>query len=237
MNIKSTFLMSFCVLCGVSSAFAAGNSLSADSQSIKDKSSVIEKEYSLERRKANNAARPNEAWEGVSPQTATNVESQLRYASTLKMRENRKVGAGISAGGNLGLVGLNVEFNFEDENGVLIGFGSGTGYNSFQLAWKHAFEGPYLAPYVMAGYSRWYNSYGGSGAHQSSDILNRVLTTQEKQEGRFGTDFINASVGVQYNQLSGDLAGVSFYGELIGMTEFKRGVIVPNGAVGLLYYF
>lgn len=237
MSIKTSILIGLCVVSGFSSAFAAGNTLSADAKSIKEKSSAIEKEYSLERRRANNAARPNEAWEGGAQQSSANVESQLRYSSTLKMRENRKVGAGVSAGGNLGLVGMNVEFNFEDENGVIIGFGSGAGYNSFQLAWKHAFEGPYLAPYIMAGYSRWYNSYGGAGAHQSSDILNRVLTTREKQEGRFGTDFINASVGVQYNQLSGDLAGVSFYGELIGMTELKRGVVLPNGAVGVLYYF
>lgn len=237
MNNKVPFFVSICVVLGFSGALAAGTSLSADSQTIKEKSNVIEKEYSLERRRANNTSRPNEAWEGVSSSASLNIGNQPLYASTLKMRESRKVGAGVSAGGNLGLFGLNVEFNFEDENGVVIGFGSGAGYNSFQVAWKHAFEGPYLAPYVMAGYSRWYNSYGSSGSHQSSDILNRVLTTQEKLEGRFGTDFINTAVGAQYNQLSGDLAGLSFYGELIAMVEFKRGVVLPNGAVGLLYYF
>jgi hypothetical protein len=147
------------------------------------------------------------------------------------------VGAGLSAGGSLGVVGFNVEFNFEDENGVLAGFGRGQGYDTVQLAWKHAFEGDYLAPYTTVGYSRWYNSRGGSSEHRKSDILDRVLTTKEKNEGRFGTDFVNASVGVQYNQLSGDLAGLSFFGELTAMVEVKRSVLLPNGAVGVLYYF
>lgn len=163
--------------------------------------------------------------------------NSFNYDSTLKMRSDRKVGAGVSAGGALGLFGVNAEFNFEDENGVSAGFGTGPGYSSFQLAWKHAFEGDYLAPYVTAGYSRWYNSQGGALDYKKSDILNRVLTSAEKREGRFGTDFINVAAGLQYNQLSGDLAGLSFYGELMAMWEAKRSMLIPNGAIGALYYF
>lgn len=164
-----------------------------------------------------------------------NVDSSA-YSSNLKLREERKVGAGLSAGGSLGSIGLNLEFNFEDENGVLAGFGMGQGYSSFQLAWKHNFEGDYLSPYISAGYSRWYNSYG-NGDYRNSDILNRVLTATERREGRFAADFINASIGAQYNQLSGDLSGISFYGELTAMLEVKRSVLLPNGAVGAIYYF
>lgn len=159
------------------------------------------------------------------------------YSSTLKMREDRKVGAGLSTGGALGVVGVNVEFNFEDADGALGGFGTGPGYNSFQLAWKHAFDGDYLAPYTTVGYSRWYNSKGGSSDYKKSDILNRVLTANEKKDGRFGTDFVNASLGLQYNQLSGDFAGLSFFGELTAMLEVKRSILIPNGAVGAVYYF
>lgn len=185
--------------------------LSADSSQISTKARAIESEYSREMRKES-------------------------FTSTLKMRETRKVGAGLSAGGSLGTMGFNVEFNFEDENGVLTGFGTGRGYSSFQLAWKHAFEGDYLAPYTTLGYSRWYNSHGSLEAGKS-DILNRVLTAQEKREGRFGADFLNATLGIQYNQLSGELAGISVFGELTAMLEVKRSILMPNGAVGLLYYF
>ena len=159
------------------------------------------------------------------------------YTSNLKMRENKKVGAGVSAGGSLGVVGLNFEFNFEDSDGVLVGFGRGEGFDSFQIGWKHVYEGDYLSPYVGLSYSRWYNSSSGSKEHLNSSILNRVLTDQEKRDGRFGTDFVNASLGAQYTQLSGEYAGLSFYGELTAMAEAKRSKVLPNGAVGLLYYF
>ena len=158
------------------------------------------------------------------------------YASTLKMREDRKVGAGLSVGGALGMTGFNVEFNFEDADGVVAGFGAGSGYNSIQLAWKHAFDGDYIAPYTTVGYSRWYNS-SGAGSIGQSDVLDRVLTENEKKEGRFGTDFLNASAGLQYNQLSGDFQGISFYGELTAMYEVHRSMLIPSGAVGALYYF
>lgn len=164
-------------------------------------------------------------------------EQLAGYQSTLKMREERKVGAGIAVGGALGFVGATIEFNFEDADGVVAGFGTGPGYNSIQLAWKHAFEGDFLAPYTTIGYSRWYNSRGRTDDYRNSDILDRVLTENEKIDGRFGTNFVNASLGLQYNQLDGDLQGLSFFGELTAMYEFNSAKLLPNGSVGALYYF
>lgn len=159
------------------------------------------------------------------------------YPTTLKMRESLKVGVGASVGGSLGLMGLNLELNFEDADGVLAGFGLGPGYSSFQLAWKHAFDGDYLAPYTTAGYSRWYNSYGANGNLGNSDTLDRILTDAERREGRFGADFVFGAVGIQYNQLSGAYAGFSAYAEVMMMAEVNRQVLVPTGAVGSIYYF
>lgn len=159
------------------------------------------------------------------------------YSSTLKMRQELKVGAGISVGGALGLGGINGEFNFEDENGVVAGFGAGSGYNSISLAWKHTYEGDYLSRYFTAGYSRWYNSRGQSQNWKNSGILDQVLTKQEKQTGQFGADFLNLSFGIQYNQLSGDFYGFSCYAEIIGMFEAESSKLVPSGVVGTTYYF
>lgn len=223
---NASCFLTFVLTLSIFQAQAVAITLGADAQSIKSKSRAIEAEYSREMRKI----------PGATNTYFSNVDSYA-YSSTLKMRSDRKVGAGLSAGGSLGAFGFNAEFNFEDENGVLAGFGVGQGYNSVQLAWKHALEGDYLAPYTTVGYSRWYNSSGGSADHRKSDILDRILTAEEKSEGRFGTDFVNAAIGVQYNQLSGDLAGLSFFGELTAMVEIKRSVLIPNGAVGILYYF
>ncbi|XGC80777.1 hypothetical protein ACES2L_15745 [Bdellovibrio bacteriovorus] len=213
--MQKLFVRSLIVLF-LSGAFQAqaSVSLSADANTVSEKAHSIESEYS---------------------QNMRDERLSTSYASTLKMRDHRKVGAGFFFGGSSGMAGLNLELNFEDADGVLASFGQGPGYDAFQLSWKHAFEGDYLAPYTTLGYSRWYNSDGGRT--RNSDILDRVLTTNEKKSGQFGTNFINTSFGIQYNQLSGELAGMSFYGELTGMYEVSRSMLIPNGSVGALYYF
>ena len=163
--------------------------------------------------------------------------SSFSYPSTLKMREDRRAGVGMMVGGASGLVGAMLELNFEDADGAIAAFGTGPGYNSIQLGWKHAFDGIYLAPYTTVSYSRWYNSRGRTTDYSDSNILDRVLTDNEKKEGKFGTDFVNGSLGLQYNQLSGDFAGVSVFGELTAMYEVKRAMLLPTGSIGALYYF
>lgn len=159
------------------------------------------------------------------------------YSSNLKLRDEKKVGAGISAGGQLGTAAFNMEFNFEDADGVIAGFGAGPGYNTIGLGWKHSFEGKFLNPYTSMAYSRWYNSRGVSSDFKHSSILDMVLTDKEKREGKFATDFANASVGLQYNQLRGDLAGLSVFAELTAMYEMNRDMLIPNGGIGALYFF
>lgn len=198
----------------VSVSASASISLSSDSATINSKAYSIETEYVQ-----------NMQWEREG------------YSNNLKLREQRKVGAGVAVGGQLGMASVNIEFNIEDADGVVTGFGTGPGYNSFQLSWKHNFSGDYLSPYTTVGYSRWYNSAGGKSDYSDSPVLDRVLTDAEKREGRFGTDFLFGSIGLQYNQLSGPLAGFSVYGEIVMMAEAKRSLLVPTGAVGTTYFF
>lgn len=246
------FTIGFSSLMLVSSiSLAQALNLRADSQTVNDKARAIERSYSQDRRDSENDTQnfpPNPTIE-YRPTTTTqeiqqDMSQELRspgfntsYTSNLKMRETRKVGVGMAVGGTLGLAGLNLEFNFEDADGAVAGFGTGPGYNSFGVAWKHNFEGDYLSPYTTLGYSRWYNSAGGKDAASDSDILNRVLTDSEKTTGRFGADFITGALGLQYNQLSGELAGFSFYGEVVALVEVKRSQLLPAGSVGALYYF
>lgn len=165
------------------------------------------------------------------------IDENTEYTSTLEMRSRRRFGIGTALGGNHGTVGLQLELNIEDADGVVAGFGAGSGFSSFQLLWKHAFEGDYIAPYTTLGYSRWYNSSGDPRAARDSSILDRVLSESDKRTGRFATNFVTGSLGVQYNQLSGEAAGVSVFAEVILMGEVEQSVLVPNGSVGALYYF
>lgn len=165
------------------------------------------------------------------------IDENTAFESNLKMRDQRRFGVGLEAGGTLGLYGADVELNIEDADGVKAGFGGGPGYNSFALLWKHNFEGDNLAPYTSVGYSRWYNSAGDTKAVHDSSILSRVLSDDDKRTGRFATNFLTGSVGLQYAHLSGEFAGASFFAELTLLGEVERSVLVPTGAVGAMYYF
>lgn len=164
------------------------------------------------------------------------VDENNNYSDNLALREARKLGLGLATGGSLGMYGLNIEVNFEDTNSAVAGFGGGPGFSAFQVLWKHAFQGDTIAPYTTAGYSRWYNTSGGRNFERSA-VLDRVLSDSQKAEGRFATDFLTGSVGLQYTQLTGYMAGVNLFAEVVLLDEVNRGTLVPTGAVGAGYYF
>lgn len=157
------------------------------------------------------------------------------YPSNLKMREERKVGLGVVAGGTGAAIGLQVELNVEDQDGAVVSFGVADSYSTFSLAWKHSFEGLYLTPYTTLGWSRWYNS-SGSG-RPNSYVLSEVLSDEELASGRFGADFIVGAFGAQYNQLDGDLLGASFFAQMELLASPFQGRIVPSAGLGMIYYF
>lgn len=157
------------------------------------------------------------------------------YDTNLKLRKDRKLGVGAGIGGSLGGFGGIIELNIEDENAAVASFGSGSGYQTFGLAWKRSFEGEYFTPYTIAGYSHWWSSGNNRQANRSS-VLKNFLSDQDRA-GNFGLDLLIGSVGMQYNQLSGELAGSSFYIEFGGLLDLSDTKLLPTGSIGALYYF
>lgn len=163
-------------------------------------------------------------------------ESASDYQSNYKLRQDRKVGAGLGVGGALGGLGGLFELNIEDQNSALVGFGSGPGYQTMGLAWKRSLEGEYFTPYTTAGYAHWWDSGSKHDANKSS-LLKNFLTAEQRAKSSFGLDLVTASLGMQYNQLSGEFAGSSFYIELGGLLNVENTKLMPTGSVGALYYF
>lgn len=173
----------------------------------------------------------------ISPTFAAIADNtaQNHYQSNLELRQNKRVGVGASLTG-LSSYNIHLELNIEDQDGVVAGFGYGNAYNSFQLLWKHSFEGEYFTPYSTAGVSTWYNSTGGGNVKRNY-ILNSALRSQQKESGRFNVTFATIAIGAQYNQLSGELVGASFFGELQAMQSLENASLLPAGAFGAIYYF
>ncbi len=164
------------------------------------------------------------------------VDGDAQYASAYKMREQKKVGLGVAFGGALGLAGLNLELNFEDSNSALGGFGVGPGYNSFFLAWKHIEDTRDLSLYYELGYSRWYSNSNSNGNPKNSSTLKAVFDNKDFKNP-LSADFLVGTLGTQFYQLNGTIAGMSFYGELNLMYELGKQRLVPSGGIGSTYYF
>ena len=158
------------------------------------------------------------------------------YGSNTEMRGHKKFGAGTSIGGSGGMLGLNLETNLEPENALVIGVGTGPSYGTFNILWKNSIESRYLSPYTKVGYSKWFAA-GGSGTAADSGTLRQIFSDHDLRAGKFGADFLVGSVGAEYNQLEGEMAGVNFYGELVLMGEMRTAKLIPSGAIGITYFY
>ena len=157
------------------------------------------------------------------------------YQTNLDMKQYKKLGVGLMAGGATGVLSLNGEINLESSEAAIIGIGIGPGYGAFNLGWKHNFEAYYLSPYTKVGYSKWYSSSKGDAT--DSAVLKRIYNESELRGGRFDVDFVAGSMGIEYNQLEGDLSGVNLFGEIVVMADFRKFTMIPTGAIGINYYY
>jgi len=158
----------------------------------------------------------------------------------ISLRKERRVAVGFSAAGPLGVLGGNLELNFNPRWGVMAGYGTGFSYQTWTLQVKRVLAGEFLLPYLAGGLSRWYTTTPGKGP-VSKDLqpgyLERFLSDTEKQSGEFTQLLVYPAFGLQYIQLNGDYAGLSVFAEvcmLLGLDDFEA---APTATVGMLYYF
>jgi len=162
------------------------------------------------------------------------------YSSTYGMRADRRVGVGVEAAGQLGMFGVNAELNFALDDSALVGFGGGPQYSSFELGWRHVFNGRAIAPFVGGAFSRWYNNSSTGGSVSSSTpgfLAQNFLNDYERQTGKFALNLLIPSAGLQYNMLNGPYVGTSLYAEVMMLLNVSNLQDVVTGAFGAIYYF
>ena len=160
-------------------------------------------------------------------------------ADAFELRRSRKVGVGASFLGPTGVAGIVAEINFTPENSFVGGFGMGSDFQAFHLQVKHVFGGSWLSPYASAGLAHWYTTgEKGQMDHTEPGFLgDRMLSDDQLRRGEFHETLIFPTVGLQYNQLSGDFAGTSVFVEVVGLIDIGSMILVPTGSAGFLYYF
>lgn len=160
------------------------------------------------------------------------------YNNNLDMKSMKKIGAGLAAMGMMGTIGLNVEYNFQPEDTLFFGLGTGKGFNTFNFGYKKNFEGYYMSPYTKVGLTRWSSSSNsGGGSASGSDVLRQVLSDDEIRDNRFYVNFLAGGAGLEYNQLEGDLSGINLFGELLVLADISDFKLVPTASIGITYFY
>lgn len=185
-----------------------------------------------------------------SPETEIQPLSQRRslkslyegqtFSSSDEMRSKRRVGLGAQTSGNVGLFGALIELNLSPAHSVITAFGGGPGYNALNFQWKYLILPGAFSPYMGVGYARWYNASGGkAGLEKTTPSLlgSRFLTDEQKKTGQFAVDLITPTLGIQYNQLTGEYTGLGIFAEIDFLTKVPDFSPVATGALGILYYF
>ncbi|MCC2679296.1 MAG: hypothetical protein K0R29_1872 [Pseudobdellovibrio sp.] len=159
------------------------------------------------------------------------------YRSNYHLKQNKKFGIGLAMGGANGVLGIESQFNLDPGLALVLGMGTGPSYGTFNVQAKYSFEALYLSPYVKGGYSKWFNSGAVKSTATSSDILRQIYSDKDLKAGKFDANFVVASVGAEYNQLEGELAGVNFFGEMTLLAEMQKVKVAPSGAIGITYFY
>lgn len=179
---------------------------------------------------------PSKTIQPLSQRSEMTLNRRL-YQNTEELRSHRRVGVGTSLLGQQGLYGAMIELNFSPTTSFLTGFGGGPGYNSFTFQWKHLFLGQKFSPYLGLGYSRWSGTGGSLGSSNPTVLSSKYLNEAEKKSGTFAVNLLNPYLGMQYHQLDGQYAGLSFFGEIVLLNEMMNLAPTPTAAIGGMFYF
>jgi hypothetical protein len=166
-----------------------------------------------------------------------NSDSYNDFAS---LRTHRRVSVSAIGGGNSGIIGTLLELAFTQDNSALILAGLGNGYNSLGFQWKHIIDTDLtVTPYFTTGLVRWQNAgiMRPTNEYRGQIVSKFLNNSNENSKVEFGLDFINATIGMQYTQLSGEYVGLTYFGELSYLVHPITGKNAPVAGFGAGYYF
>jgi hypothetical protein len=181
----------------------------------------------------NGVAVPNSA---VSSSTSSTSYNSV-FNTSDSIRASRRVAVGLQAAGSQGLLGMNLELNFDPALGFMLSYGVGSSFQSLSFAVKKHLGGEAVSPYISAGYSRWFSNGGDLKDTSPSFLTDKFLSESEKRTGNFAHNIFYPGAGLQYTQLSGPWTGTAVYAEVMILVDTEEFISAPTGALGFLYYF
>ncbi len=158
--------------------------------------------------------------------------------SVTELKARRKVGLSASAAGSSGLVGVGFEIQFVPEVSWSAGVGAGGVFRSLFSEGRYYFVGKSFSTYLGAGVANWSSRSGRRPISETVPqfLVDRFLSEEERQSGRFSETLFYPAIGVQYMQLRGPWAGVGISVALLMLLDLDEMGSAPTATMGLSYY-
>jgi len=149
----------------------------------------------------------------------------------LKMR--KRFGIGVSAGGPLAIMGVEVDINIMEDFSLSGGIGTGLDYSSFMIKGRYFLMGEWVSPYLGVSLARWWTKGTKATRLAPSVLTSEFLPPGYDYTQGFSIAILSPSVGVQFMHPM----GVAFFAELhymIRMFSLENGTYA---CAGLHWYF
>ncbi|NBT57618.1 hypothetical protein EBT16_02425 [bacterium] len=131
------------------------------------------------------------------------LASSLGYAGFLEdFKNERRFGAGVSAGGPLSSLGMEIEFNLEPEISIAGGLGTGGSYSTLAVKGRYFLLGDQVSPYFLMGIARWWSD-GTSERDIGPSVLKNIFLEGADPRSGFSVWTLYPGIGVQFIHDSG----------------------------------
>lgn len=160
-----------------------------------------------------------------------------RVAGALTMVEDlrlqKRFGIGVSAAGQLAMMGVEIDVNFSEFLSVGAAVGTGIDYSTSFLKTRYYLSGQWVSPYFAAALARWWSSGTRETSLRPSVLANKFLEPGQNLRQGFDIWIISPSFGVQFMHST----GLSFYAELEYFFKLPSFVNGTYAGMGILWYF
>lgn len=150
-----------------------------------------------------------------------------------EIRMAKRWGIGLSAGGPLGVMGIEMDVNLNEQFSLSGGLGTGLDFSSFMVKGRYFLLGEWVSPYFATGVARWWTNGLSQPTVSPSVLANKFLGPGYDLSRGFSVWIVHPGVGVQFMHP----VGFSFFAEvqyLFKLFDFANGTYA---GVGMHWYF
>lgn len=155
------------------------------------------------------------------------------YSNVDELKREKRFGIGMSAGGPLSVLGLEVDVNIAPEWGISLGVGTGLDYSTMMAKTRLFLPGQWVSPYLALGMARWWTTGTKEKVLGPSVLRNKFLGGETDFTNGFDVWIVYPGLGVQFMHS----LGFAFYAEvqyLFKLFSFSNGTYA---GLGMHWYF